>query len=172
MLDLQGGLCLICSTALTSGKTGMHVDHDHTTHRIRGILCHFCNTMLGCFKENFDNFRKAEVYLGKGHLPVSHAERPLKIRNATSRVKNLWYSYGLTEEVYQELLAAQSNLCAICSEVMSNPQIDHDHQVKRGGVRGLLCVDCNMGLGLAKETPTTLRNAVGYLVSHQTTQNP
>lgn len=50
----QNGLCLICNNPPTgSGRyEELFVDHDHATGRVRGLLCHGCNTALGMVKEN------------------------------------------------------------------------------------------------------------------------
>jgi len=45
MLKGQGGGCALCSRR--PGKTPLHVDHDHKTNKIRGLLCHQCNWYLG-----------------------------------------------------------------------------------------------------------------------------
>lgn len=58
MLDDQGGRCLICNEKLT-----LVVDHDHSTGRIRGLLCNMCNVGLGCFKDDVDKLTAAIVYL-------------------------------------------------------------------------------------------------------------
>jgi hypothetical protein len=51
MLLKQDSKCAIClGTMVTSGARHMHVDHCHETGRIRGILCHVCNTKLGWFE--------------------------------------------------------------------------------------------------------------------------
>lgn len=62
LLDEQGGGCAICGGPPTT-KHGFHVDHDHETGRIRGILCHGCNTALGGAKDDPEILRKAAAYL-------------------------------------------------------------------------------------------------------------
>ena len=66
----QNGKCLICGTIPTSridskGKERgiLHVDHDHISGKIRGLLCHNCNLGLGSFKDNLTLLRQAVVYL-------------------------------------------------------------------------------------------------------------
>lgn len=64
LIDAQGGKCPICSTVLVfGGKAGAHVDHDHITRVIRGVLCCNCNTGLGHFKDTPDLLRAAAIYL-------------------------------------------------------------------------------------------------------------
>lgn len=43
--------------------TDLHVDHDHETGLIRGLLCHHCNTLLGHAKDSVDVLEAAIVYL-------------------------------------------------------------------------------------------------------------
>jgi len=49
MLAEQKGVCAIC---LKPSARAYHVDHDHKTGNVRGILCHQCNTSLGWFEAN------------------------------------------------------------------------------------------------------------------------
>jgi Recombination endonuclease VII len=63
MLDAQGWTCLLCDVQLTL-KTA-HVDHDHLTGAVRGILCFNCNGGLGQFKDNSTALRRAAVYVGR-----------------------------------------------------------------------------------------------------------
>jgi hypothetical protein len=46
MFKIQGGKCAICKSPSARGKGRFHVDHDHATGKIRGLLCHTCNTSL------------------------------------------------------------------------------------------------------------------------------
>lgn len=69
--------------------------------------------------------------------------------------------YGLTVEQVAEMKLSQDNLCAICSLTPNTWHIDHDHTT--GKVRGLLCGQCNMALGLMKDDKDRLLKAVEYL---------
>jgi hypothetical protein len=60
LLEAQGGLCAICREA--SERT-LHVDHCHTTKRVRSLLCTECNTGLGKFRDRPDLLRAAAEYL-------------------------------------------------------------------------------------------------------------
>lgn len=53
MVASQDGKCLICLEPFTSPRA-THVDHCHSTKRVRGILCHRCNTKLGWFERYSD----------------------------------------------------------------------------------------------------------------------
>lgn len=70
MERLQGGACVICRTKEAGGfGRWLKVDHCHKTGRIRGLLCHNCNTGLGHFKENLSFFEAAIAYLKKHSAP-------------------------------------------------------------------------------------------------------
>jgi hypothetical protein len=58
MRDAQGGVCAICRTA-----PAVHVDHDHATGKVRGMLCFSCNAALGHFKDEPAVLRRAARYL-------------------------------------------------------------------------------------------------------------
>ena len=61
-LAAQGGVCAICRGLPAPGRQ-FHVDHDHTTGAIRGILCQKCNGGLGAFGDTAAGLRVALAYL-------------------------------------------------------------------------------------------------------------
>lgn len=63
LLERQGGKCAICDTETPGGKGSWHVDHDHETKKVRGLLCHNCNIALGNFKDDPVLLEAAAAYL-------------------------------------------------------------------------------------------------------------
>lgn len=59
----QNNLCAICQMKLNSNKRKDHVDHCHETGRVRGILCHHCNLMLGHAKDSVLALQNGIKYL-------------------------------------------------------------------------------------------------------------
>jgi hypothetical protein len=59
MIEAQGGLCAICEGPLERP----HVDHDHETGKVRGVLCFNCNGGLGKFADSADLLQRAAEYL-------------------------------------------------------------------------------------------------------------
>ncbi len=76
--------------------------------------------------------------------------------------------YGITPEEYDERLAAQGGVCAICKQPPADPRgyrmhVDHSHET--GRVRGILCGPCNQGIGRLGDSVERLRAAIDYLQS-------
>lgn len=68
----QNGVCAICQRKPDEIKTQwptLAVDHDHTTGKVRGLLCNLCNTGLGFFQESPDLINAAGRYLGVEPCP-------------------------------------------------------------------------------------------------------
>jgi hypothetical protein len=59
MVTVQLGLCAICER----GDEQLHVDHNHATGTVRGLLCHGCNKAVGFLHDSPDLLRKAANYL-------------------------------------------------------------------------------------------------------------
>ncbi|OPY52209.1 MAG: Recombination endonuclease VII [Methanosaeta sp. PtaU1.Bin060] len=74
--------------------------------------------------------------------------------------------YGISLQEFNTLLESQGGKCAICgysdlSDKNFFPVVDHDHV--EGRIRGLLCMNCNMGIGKFKEDVSRLQSAISYL---------
>lgn len=61
----QKGNCACCGQHETSFKRNLHVDHDHETGRIRGLLCTQCNPGIGYFQDSIERLQLAIAYLKK-----------------------------------------------------------------------------------------------------------
>jgi hypothetical protein len=64
MLEAQAGVCAICGEARPEERT-LHVDHDHETGVIRGLLCFRCNQAIGSLQEDHEIFQTAADYLDR-----------------------------------------------------------------------------------------------------------
>jgi hypothetical protein len=88
-----------------------------------------------------------------------------KVQRANALIKR---KYGITLSDYDKMLEKQNGQCAICG-TRKVPNcgrfvVDHDHS--SGKIRGLLCSNCNTGLGLLGDDPQTLESALTYLRKH------
>ncbi len=64
MLDEQDRCCAICGATEPGGKwKNFHVDHDHETRKVRGLLCNSCNVTLGAVKEDIHTLKSMIQYL-------------------------------------------------------------------------------------------------------------
>ena len=108
------------------------------------------------YKENHKEelSRKGKVY---------RDEDPERIK-----AQRRWSNYRITPEQFNALLVKQDGKCAICSMIFKQDGkknevavVDHCHTTDK--IRGLLCLTCNNGIGLLKDNPTTIRNAVVYI---------
>jgi hypothetical protein len=65
MYHSQNKKCKICGDAYekVSRHGGLHIDHCHTTGKVRGLLCGRCNTLLGVSKDNVVILQSAIDYL-------------------------------------------------------------------------------------------------------------
>lgn len=92
-------------------------------------------------------------------LPINNCYRCLKLKK-----------YGITNKEYIEMSEKQNHCCAICNKpettenikgIISSLAVDHCHTT--GKVRGLLCGNCNKGIGLFKDDISNLQKAIEYL---------
>lgn len=94
--------------------------------------------------------------------------------NKSVRSYALRTTYGITLAEYEAMLTSQGNCCAICKNDKASAKhsrhswrVDHCHAT--GKVRALLCHNCNIALGLLKESTKTLQSMIDYLNRHTLT---
>jgi hypothetical protein len=85
-------------------------------------------------------------------------------------------AYGITAEQYEALLQGQGGACAICGRLPNGTNhveqslvIDHCHDT--GKVRGLLCNNCNSGMGIIGDSVEHLEAAIEYLKRYSGGEN-
>ncbi len=94
--------------------------------------------------------------------------KPCNIENQRdSRYRRV---YDINIEQYNQMFADQEGSCACCgkhqSEFKKRLSVDHDHNLPKGHpnrVRGLLCVNCNTGIGKLGDNMEGLEQAMRYL---------
>lgn len=60
---LQDWHCAICRVSMNELEHGLMVDHDHDTGQVRGLLCRYCNLMLGNAFDNVSRLNRGGEYL-------------------------------------------------------------------------------------------------------------
>lgn len=147
-------------------------------HRAAPTHCRDCNVLL-----TTENRFTAGKSLYTGRVKWSNRckvcwltyQREYRKRIGMSPEENkanmLRWRYGLTLDEYTALANQQGGVCAICHQPNTcvDPRtgtvkllaVDHDHAT--GAIRGLLCSDCNRGMGFLKDSQELLRRALEYL---------
>lgn len=107
-----------------------------------------------------------------GNLPKvcdpCFTERHRAAQRSDRRRKGLWEQYKMTVAQYQEMYQAQNGRCKICNglakgrgEKNNTLAVDHNHDT--GKIRGLLCTNCNTGIGNLRDDIQLLEKAIKYL---------
>lgn len=79
LLEKQDYSCAVCKKHSDDETKSLHVDHDHVTGEIRGLLCNFCNRQVIGRLRNADIFENAAKYLRQGTgWFVPKQKRPVK----------------------------------------------------------------------------------------------
>ena len=77
--------------------------------------------------------------------------------------RNLRLKYGFDVARYQAMVLQQRGVCAICGAPPQRRRLDVDHDHKTKVVRGLLCEQCNRGIGKLQDSPEIIGRAIRYL---------
>lgn len=85
---------------------------------------------------------------------------------AKDRDHVLWSKYHITFDTFSRILAEQGDCCACCRTADPNGtwHVDHDHHT--GLIRGILCSNCNTGIGMLGDDLDGVRRAAAYLEAH------
>lgn len=94
---------------------------------------------------------------------------PQKRRSMSTVPEKAQAQFGITQEEYDALWEGQHGRCAICDKALKaqgtngygSAHIDHCHRTNI--VRGLLCGQCNLGIGQLREDIWILKRAIAYL---------
>ena len=101
-------------------------------------------------------------------LKIYFKEYRLKNREAI-RHKRMLAKFGIGSEDYAFMLGEQGGVCAICKRANDDGKplaVDHCHST--GKVRGLLCSNCNVGIGHLRDSPTIMKSASEYIMAEST----
>lgn len=131
------------------------------------IKCVNCN--LFKFEEEF--YRSSEATNGKASWCKDCTKECGKKWNKENKKRKYFTEvkrrYGLSQEEYNNLYNFQRGCCQICKkhqqDLKRTLHIDHNHRT--GKVRGLLCEDCNIAIGLFEDNCFNIISAIDYLRS-------
>jgi len=129
-------------------------------------FCNNCknNLPLDSFGSDKTRKDKKSIYCLQCRADLARTARYAKPERGRSYSR--FRRYGITNEQYNDLFDAQNGQCAICGTDKpgrNHPTLYVDHNHTTGQVRGLLCCDCNLILGQAKENCEILLSAIEYL---------
>lgn len=115
------------------------------------------------------NRAKRAMYARRWRAKFPDKYRRYRLRNELLR------RYGLTLARYDEMLKACGNACQICAApgvegVRGRLYVDHCHIT--GAVRGLLCAQCNIGIGALSDSLERVERAAAYLRQYNTSGCP
>jgi hypothetical protein len=115
------------------------------------------------------NHKNRDVIAAKQRARVAADPEKYRTYFRNHRIKKV---YGISAEQYAQILSEQDGVCAICgrlpngtNHVEENLVIDHDHDT--GQIRGLLCNNCNSGMGIIGDAVEHLEAALTYLRRYQ-----
>lgn len=163
------GRCLNCKSNEYHRSSGRVVDAPCTACGVIRLLasngeCHKCLNVKGMaecgvcaeIKLRHLDFQERQAICRDCRHPKAHLSKSERARDAMYR-----RTYGIGIDEYHLMVEQQGGACAICLQKSERLAVDHDHTT--GEVRGLLCVNCNIGLGNMRDSVEALENAIRYL---------
>ncbi len=108
--------------------------------------------------------KQKEYYINNKEKVKAYQVRKRIQDKDTRRWCQIKKNYGISMEEFNNLFISQGNVCGVCGGnnfYKQGPNVDHDHDTNR--VRGILCNQCNVGLGSFKDSIVLLQKAIEYL---------
>lgn len=122
-----------------------------------------CNRLYHKFKPN--KLKPRSKHCGYCRSPFIDLSQKNRRVYCTDECYNSYFyasKYGLTPEDHKKLLSQKK--CSICNKSPITGKEAHiDHDSNTGKVRGLLCYQCNVGLGNLRHDISILKNSIKYL---------
>lgn len=133
-----------------------------TAAKREGKKCKHCGKPL-------DAQRTTKEFCGQTCIDKFNYAADPEGQKARAREWHLMNLYGRTVDDWDMLLASQGGVCAICQQPPDPHRrrfaVDHDHET--GEVRGLLCGNCNRGIGHFNDDPDLISVAIDYVEKHR-----
>lgn len=145
-------LCLKCNTI--KSKTDFYVNK-------KNVISAHCKC---CVKGAVNKYRKNNPDKIK-FSKEQYKERRKIVRKDSERKYYLKNKYNLLEGDYKLMYDNQNGGCKLCDKKVEYKKLHIDHCHTSNKIRGLLCSNCNLGLGNFKDNIETLLRAVDYLKS-------
>lgn len=99
---------------------------------------------------------------GRANLYSDGTKRPESFCTLCKALRYVLYRAVVTRDEYLSMLERVNNRCEICHKDLGNePYLDHCHET--GKLRGVLCDDCNNGLGRFHDSLQFMEDAIAYL---------
>lgn len=138
---MESKQCIDCGATLPLKKFVAYINRGKQRYR---PYCKACR-----------NIRERDMYNRRGR----ESQRLRVFRHKCKK-------YGTDLETVMDTYEQQAGRCAICGTDIKRPpckstHLDHCHDT--GKFRGLLCINCNLGLGHWKDNIATLQKAIEYL---------
>lgn len=167
---MEKKICIECKLEKPISFFGKSKGYKKDYPRSRCKVCavvKFNEWILDNQDEDTKRDNKRKYYLKNADTLKKKAKKYHLRSPKINRASSLRRLYGIDLDEYDFLFKKQRGLCAICLKPNSTDSrkkrlsIDHCHTT--GKVRGLLCGNCNSGLGLFQDDLLILRTAVKYL---------
>lgn len=161
-----GNKSLLQLRRMNSCKNGHRYTDEDTIQDSKSIICKICEANKLMIDNTILTFDKARAIVENHYNPLVKIEEKGLINNEEDNLIRRVKRYKLSVNDYNKLFKEQNGKCAICgihqSELKKSLHIDHCHD--EGHIRGLLCQQCNHGLGLFKDNILLLDAAINYII--------